>query len=236
MHYCISLFFLSFVLFIILISVNGIKSYLPKNTVLIKKFEVGNGNTYSIISYENTDNQVEVVRYIRNAIICNEQSKTFETNSDKTIINFGNGVDVNIDNICEKMAPIVFESFFQDSHNSITAIYPIFPKEHYETRLKNTQKMANNYNCNGGYTIVYHNYFTCIIETKTSITFDRVCDKGIWYRCKSKKTILRIKYEGDQHFIIFKNNIKVPKHYAYGTMLPFLENLIAKIGADWTSF
>lgn len=225
MHNCITLLFLSFVLFIMLISVNGRKSYLPKNTVLIKKFEVGNGNTYSIIAHNNIDNQVQVIRYIRDAIICNEQSITFETNSDKTIINFGNGVDINIHSICEKMAPIVFGPFFQDSHNSITAIYPIFPKEHYETRLKNTQKMANNYNCKGGYTMVYHNYFTCIIETKTSITFDRVCDKGEWYRCKSKETRLPIKYEGGQSFIIFKNNIKVPKHYAYGTMLPFIEKI-----------
>lgn len=202
------------------------KRWSSSKKTAILKFNVGNGDTYSIISTENEDNKVEVERYIRHTFLYHTRTIEFNTNSDKTVINFRNGVDVNIDNICEKMAPIVFGPFFEDSHNSITAIYPIFPNEHYETRLKNTQKMANNYNCKGCYTMVYHNYFTCIIETKTTIKFDRVCDKGIWYRCKSKKTILRMKYEDGQPFIIFKNNFKVPKHYAYGTMLPFIEQFM----------
>ncbi len=161
----------------------------------------------------------------------------FNKTKDGNGINFGGLYDVPFSSMDKYITPFILDPYLNqivdEQQTYANNLFWVSP-EHYENKRRATEKLANNYDCKGGYTMIYPENFICITEGDSTITFDSVCDKNGKYSCWNARKTFGIKYQDGTPFVIFSNQYKIPKHYVYNKLfLIFISNNIFNVLNWW---
>ena len=189
---------------------------------------------YKIIHQVITDSRTYSFRETEDDSMVNVNDFLFNMTRQKDGITFGNDYVIYFSNFNQLTTPIVFDHYLNKNNQYVKELYPKLSEDDYQKKIIASSKVANNYDCKGGIMMLYTDDFTCITESKSTVTFDHVCINIGYYGCWSGKKTFNVEYKDGNSIIILTKRYKIPKHNIYSkSLFRFLSHVIFNVWSGW---